>query len=86
MESRSQRRRLLTWWEERPIPVQLGVAAAVLVPVWTVINLMLNQPLFWRAIIYGVFWGGLSVGAVFGATRSERSRRIEADRDGPPHG
>ena len=86
MASHPLPKRLLLWWEERPIPAQLAAAAVVLIPLWTIINLMLNQPLFWRAIIYGVFWGGLSVGAVFGATRSERARRRERDGEGSPHG
>lgn len=69
------------WWEERPIPMQLGVAALTLVPLWTIIHwVFLNQPFLWRAIIYGVFWGALSAGAVVGATRSERAKRLARER------
>jgi hypothetical protein len=81
MKNGSNGHRALRWWEERPIPMQLVVAALALVPLWTVIHLVfLNQPLLWRGIIYGVFWGGLSAGAVVGATRSERAKRLAREQ------
>ena len=67
--------RLLRWWENLPIGVQIGaVGPASVLLLWAAHVYLLNQP-NGRGLGYGVFWGVLATGAIVGATRSERARR-----------
>lgn len=69
--------RLLRRWEELPIPAQLAGAGIPLIVLVFVLHVAFFPNLSTGlALSYGVFWGSLATGAVVGATRSERARRI----------
>ncbi len=73
-------RRLRSWWENRPIGLQVGVVAPISIVALTVLHVtLLNQPMG-RGTSYGVFWGILVTLLIVGGTRMERGRR-EAERE-----
>ncbi len=79
----SAQTRLLRWWEDLPIVTQLIVAGVPLILLLWALNVgPMNQPML-RGLGYGIFEGSIAAGAVFGATRSERARRLarEASED-----
>ncbi len=62
-------------WEELHVVVQIAVVAPISVALlWAVHVYLLNQPAG-RGLGYALFWSVLVVGALVGATRSERARR-----------
>jgi len=66
---------LLRRWEDLHVAVQIAVVAPLAVALlWAAHVFLLNQPLG-RGLGYALFWSVLVVGAVVGATRSERARR-----------
>lgn len=80
-----ERGRLLRRWEDLHVGVQVGVTAAVSLVVLFVAHVtLLNQPVG-RAVGYAFFWGAIATGAIVGATRSERARRLR-EQDGGPEG
>jgi hypothetical protein len=78
-----ERGRLLRRWEDLPAGVQVGIVAPIALVLMFVIHItLLNQPVG-RAVGYAFFWGALVTGAIVGATRSERARRLREERDRP---
>jgi hypothetical protein len=74
---------LLRRWEDLHVGVQLAVVAPVALVVLFVVHLtLLNQPVG-RAVGYAFFWGAIATGAIVGATRSERARRLREEGGGP---
>ena len=81
----SEKRRLLTRWEDLPMLAQLIVSGIPLILLLWVLNVgPMNQPLL-RGFGYGIFEGSIAAGAVFGATRSERARRLARDGSDDHH-
>lgn len=67
---------LLRRWEDLNPGVQIALVAPVAVLLlWGLHVGLLNQPV-WRGLAYGIFWGLLVTGAVVGASRAERARRL----------
>jgi hypothetical protein len=78
-----QRSGLLRRWEDLPPGVQVAVVGPVAWILLFVIHLtLLNQPVG-RAVGYAFFWGILATGAIVGATRSERARRLREEQERP---
>ena len=78
-----QRGGLLRRWEDLPPGVQVAVVGPVAWILLFVIHLtLLNQPVG-RAVGYAFFWGILATGAIVGATRSERARRLREEQERP---
>ncbi|MGI9540152.1 MAG: hypothetical protein ACR2N6_08390 [Miltoncostaeaceae bacterium] len=76
MTTRSEAPAIVRWWEGLHILVQIAVVAPVAVGLlWAAHVYLMNQPLG-RGLVYGVFWGLLATGAIVGASRSERARRL----------
>ena len=76
--------RLLRRWENLPIGVQVLIA----VPTGLVFMFLLHlgpfkQPVG-RAISYAFFWGLLLGGGIIIATRAERARRRDREKDDTP--
>jgi hypothetical protein len=81
VESAPQKRpRIVVWWEELSVVVQVAVVAPISVIGMSLIHIWLFVPNIsvGRAIGYGFFWGGMLTFALVGATRAERARRLHA--------
>jgi hypothetical protein len=77
------RDRLLKRWESLPGAVQFFCAFPVMFVVFFLGHVyLLNQPVLWRGVFYGVFWGLLFSLLVVYATWNERRKRIAREQDG----
>ncbi len=80
----NQRPRMIVWWEELHVGVQVAAAYVVsLIVLWVAHIALLNQPTG-RAFVYGIFWAVPATVVIVGATRSERARRLRAEGHDPP--
>lgn len=78
-DPRSQRSRLLLWWEALETWRQLLISFPVFAALMLFINVgPFNQPLL-RSIFYGLFEGAILSGMMAVATATERGRR-QGDR------
>jgi hypothetical protein len=75
-----KRPRIVVWWEELSIVLQIAVVAPISIIAISWIHILLFVPNISveRAIGYGFFWGAMVTFAVVGATRAERARRLAA--------
>lgn len=80
------RPRIVVWWEELPIGVQILVTIPVAVAVMWALHRFVFDLAAGRSLTYAGFWGLLATFAVVGATRAERARRRARERTGPPGG
>jgi hypothetical protein len=86
MSGRPSPPRLLLAWEGLHVGVQVAIALPVAVALlWAAHVWLLNQPLG-RGLGYAVFWGALATGAIVGASRAERARRLHGDGPGGSDG
>lgn len=73
--------RIVLWWEELHLAVQIAVVLPLAVFGMYVLHVtLLNQPTG-RGLGYGLFWGVVLAFGIIGSTRAERARR-EARRAG----
>jgi hypothetical protein len=76
---------LVRRWEALSARAQAAIAFPAAFVVMLLLHLgPFNQP-FLRGLGYAVFWGAVLTGALVVASRAERARRLERDRD-RPHG
>jgi hypothetical protein len=81
VDSAPQKRpRIVVWWEELGVVVQIAVVAPICIIGMSLIHIWLFVPniSIGRAIGYGIFWGAMLTFALVGATRAERARRVHA--------
>jgi hypothetical protein len=81
VDSTPQKRpRIVVWWEDLSVVVQIAVVAPICIIGMSLIHIWLFVPNIsvGRAIGYGFFWGGMLTFALVGATRAERARRLHA--------
>jgi hypothetical protein len=74
------RPRIVVWWEELSIVVQIAVVAPIAIIGISLLHIWLFVPNISveRAVGYGIFWGAMLTFALIGATRAERARRLHA--------
>jgi hypothetical protein len=75
-----ERPRIVVWWEELSVVVQIAVVAPICIIGMSLIHIWLFVPniSIGRAIGYGIFWGAMLTFALVGATRAERARRVHS--------
>ena len=73
--------RLVRRWEALSARAQAAIGFPVAFVLMLLIHLgPFNQPMG-RAIAYAVFWGAILTGLLVVASRAERARRLEDERD-----
>jgi uncharacterized membrane protein YecN with MAPEG domain len=75
MDTPPQRNRIVVWWEDLPIGVQIAVVLPLAVAAVWAAHVWLVGLTFGRAFTYAGFWGLFATFAIVGSTRVERARR-----------
>ena len=75
MSAPVERNRLLVWWEDLPIGVQIAVVQPLALAATWAAHMFLVGLTPGRSFTYAGFWGLLVTFLIVGSTRMERARR-----------